>query len=43
VSRDPEEAVATIDRLCAADSQQAYLELVGETALAETRNWQEQA
>jgi glutaconate CoA-transferase subunit A len=43
VSRDPEEAVATIDRLCAADSQEAYLELVGETALAETRNWQEQA
>lgn len=43
VSRDHEEALATIDRLCAADSQEAYLELVGEAALAGTRNWREQA
>jgi glutaconate CoA-transferase, subunit A len=43
VSRDPEQAIATIDRYCAADTQEAYLELVGEAALAATRNWRELA
>jgi len=42
-SRDPEQAIAMIDRHCAADSQEEYLELVGEQALAETRRWRELA
>ena len=43
VARDPEEAVSLIARLCAAQSQDEYLELIGETALAGTRNWRELA
>jgi glutaconate CoA-transferase subunit A len=43
LSRDPAEAVAAIDRHCAADTQQAYLALIGEGALERTRRWQEAA
>jgi glutaconate CoA-transferase, subunit A len=43
VSRDPARAVAMIDRLCAAATQEEYLELIGEDALAATRNWKELA
>lgn len=43
VSRDPEQAIATIDRYCAAAGQEQYLELIGEAALSVTRNWKELA
>jgi glutaconate CoA-transferase subunit A len=43
VSRNAEQAVALIDRLCAARSQEEYLELIGPAALASTRNWRELA
>jgi glutaconate CoA-transferase subunit A len=43
VSRDPEQAIAMIDELCAADTQDDYLALIGEQALAATRNWRELA
>jgi glutaconate CoA-transferase, subunit A len=43
VSRDPEQAIATIDRYCAAATQEEYLELIGEQALSVTRNWKELA
>jgi glutaconate CoA-transferase subunit A len=43
VSRDPEEAVSLIDRLCEPASQEEYLEMIGEEALAGTRNWKELA
>jgi glutaconate CoA-transferase subunit A len=43
VSRDPAQAIAMIDRLCEAATQEQYLELVGEAALASTRNWKELA
>ncbi|HTX13622.1 MAG TPA: CoA-transferase [Solirubrobacteraceae bacterium] len=43
LSRDPERAVAEIDRLCGASSQDEYLELIGEAAVSETRNWRERA
>jgi glutaconate CoA-transferase subunit A len=43
VSRDPAEAIAMIDRFCEAATQEEYLELVGEAALASTRNWKELA
>jgi glutaconate CoA-transferase, subunit A len=43
LSRDPEQAVALIDELCAASTQEQYLEQIGEPALAATRNWKELA
>lgn len=43
LSRDPEQAVGLIDRLCTARTQEAYLELIGETTLAGTRNWRDLA
>ena len=43
ISRDPEQAVALIDRLCEAESQDQYLEVIGQAALAGTRNWRELA
>lgn len=43
LSRDPDAAVALIDRLCGAGSQEEYLELIGPTAIAATRNWTELA
>ena len=38
-----EQAIATIDRYCAAGTQEEYLELIGEPALAATRDWRELA
>jgi glutaconate CoA-transferase subunit A len=42
-SRDPQEAIALIDRHCAAAGQDEYLEIIGEDALARTRAWRELA
>jgi glutaconate CoA-transferase subunit A len=43
LSRDHEQAVAFVDEMCAANSQEHYLELIDETALAETRAWRDRA
>ncbi len=43
LSRSAEQARAEIERLCAAEDQTAYLELIGEQALERTRNWRELA
>jgi glutaconate CoA-transferase, subunit A len=42
-SRDPEQALAMIDRHCAADTQQDYLALVGEDAIGATERWRDLA
>jgi glutaconate CoA-transferase subunit A len=42
-SLDPAEAIDTIGRLCAAQTQDAYLEAVGAEALERTRRWRELA
>jgi glutaconate CoA-transferase, subunit A len=43
LSRDHERAVAFVDRICGASSQEEYLELIDPSALAGTRNWRERA
>jgi glutaconate CoA-transferase, subunit A len=43
LSRDHEQAVAFVDQMCAASSQEEYLELIDGTALAATRSWRERA
>lgn len=43
VSRDPEQAIATIDRYCAAATQEEYLDMIGQAALSATRDWKELA
>jgi glutaconate CoA-transferase subunit A len=42
-SRDPEQALAIVDRFCAADTQDAYLDLVGRDQVAATTQWRELA
>ncbi len=42
-SRDPEQAIGLIDRYCAAETQEEYLELIGDDALSATRNWRQLA
>lgn len=42
-SRDPEEAIAMVDRYCAAATQEEYLELVGKQALEAIEGWRELA
>lgn len=42
-SRDPAEAIAIIDKYCAADTQDAYLDLVGRDQVAATTAWRESA
>jgi glutaconate CoA-transferase, subunit A len=42
-SRDPEQALAIIDRYCAAATQQEYLGLVGHPQVAATTKWRELA
>ncbi|MHB1807990.1 MAG: CoA transferase subunit A [Solirubrobacteraceae bacterium] len=43
LSRSPQEALAEIERLCAAESQEQYLELIGRDAIQRTREWRELA
>jgi len=42
-SRDPAEALAVIDRHCAAETQAEYLELIGADAVRATEQWRELA
>jgi glutaconate CoA-transferase subunit A len=42
-SRDADEAIALIDRHCAAATQREYLDAVGDDALERTRRWRELA
>lgn len=42
-SRDPEQAIGLIDRHCAAETQEEYLEMIGDDALSATRNWRQLA
>lgn len=41
LSRSPEEAIGEIERLCAAQTQAEYLDLIGEEPLQRTRSWRE--
>lgn len=43
VSRDPERAVETIDRFCAAETQEDYLGLIDAEALRATQDWRDLA
>jgi glutaconate CoA-transferase subunit A len=43
VSRDPAAAVAMIDKHCAADVQEDYLDIIGTAAIAAISEWREQA